>query len=52
MSLRPQQYLHLPLPDLIRDRDIAFSNLAAKSPKEVEGFEDIIGDCQPIRDAT
>ena len=39
------------VPDLIRDRDIAFSNLAAKSPKEVEGFEEIIGDCQSIREA-
>jgi DNA-binding NtrC family response regulator len=39
------------VPDLIRDRDIAFSNLAAKSPQEVQGFEKILGDCQAIRDA-
>jgi DNA-binding NtrC family response regulator len=39
------------VPDLIRDRDIALSNLAAKSPKEVEGFEEIIGDCKALREA-
>jgi DNA-binding NtrC family response regulator len=39
------------VPDLIRDRDIAFSNLAAKSPQEVQGFEEIIGNCQVIREA-
>jgi DNA-binding NtrC family response regulator len=39
------------VPDLIRDRDIALSNLAAKSPQEVRGFEEIVGDSQAIREA-
>jgi DNA-binding NtrC family response regulator len=39
------------VPDLIRDRDIALSNLAAKSPQEVRGFEEIVGDSQPIRES-
>jgi DNA-binding NtrC family response regulator len=39
------------VPDLIRDRDIAYSNLAAKSPQEVQGFEEIVGDSQAIREA-
>jgi len=37
------------VPDLIRDRDLALQALAASSPQEVQGFEDIIGDSQPIR---
>ena len=39
------------VPVLIRDRDIAFSNLAARSPQEVQGFEEIVGDCQATREA-
>ena len=39
------------VPDLIRDRDIALANLAARSPKEVQGFEAIVGDSQAIREA-
>ena len=39
------------VPDLIRDRDIALANLAARSPKDVQGFEAIVGDSQAIREA-
>jgi DNA-binding NtrC family response regulator len=39
------------VPDLIRDRDIALSNLAAKSPKDVAGFEGVVGDCPATREA-
>lgn len=37
------------VPDLIRDRDIAFQALAASSPKDIQGFEDILGESQAIR---
>jgi DNA-binding NtrC family response regulator len=37
------------VPDLVRDRDLAFQALAASSPQEVQGFEDIVGDSQAIR---
>lgn len=37
------------VPELLRDRDIAFQHLAVKSPSEVEGFEQIVGSSSPIR---
>ena len=37
------------VPQLLRDPDAHLQHLAAKSPKEVEGFEDIIGDSKSIR---
>lgn len=39
------------VPELIRDRDIAFQHLASKNPSEVGGFEQIVGDSIPIRHA-
>ena len=37
------------VPDLIRDRDIAFQHLAARNPAEVEGFEQVVGSSSAIR---
>ena len=37
------------LPQLLRDPDRHLQHLAAKSPSEVEGFHNIIGDCEAIR---
>ncbi len=37
------------VPDLIRDRDIAFQHLATKSPAELEGFQGIVGVSSAIR---
>ena len=37
------------VPELLRDRDIAFQHLASHNPSDVEGFEDIIGSSSPIR---
>ncbi|MDB5308644.1 MAG: zraR 8 [Gemmataceae bacterium] len=37
------------VPDLIRDRDLAFQALAASSPRDVQGFEDILGESPAIR---
>ena len=40
----PSDLFEVIVPDLLRDRDIAFQTLAAKSPQQVRGFEDIVGD--------
>lgn len=37
------------LPELYRDSDVRFQQLAAQSPLEVAGFEKIVGDSKPIR---
>ena len=37
------------VPQLLRDPDRHLQHLAAKSPGEVEGFHNIIGDCEAIR---
>ena len=37
------------VPELIRDRDIAFQHLASRNPSEVEGFEQVVGGSTPIR---
>ena len=37
------------VPDLIRDRDIAFQHLASKNPAEIAGFEQVVGSSTPIR---
>jgi DNA-binding NtrC family response regulator len=37
------------VPQLLRDPDRNFQHLAAKSPSEVEGFHDIVGESQAIR---
>lgn len=38
------------VPELIRDRDIAFQHLASsKPPSELEGFEQVVGNSKPIR---
>jgi transcriptional regulator with PAS, ATPase and Fis domain len=39
------------VPELIQARDVAFANLAANSPQQVEGFEEIVGNSQAIREA-
>lgn len=37
------------VPELLRDRDIAWQHLAAKNPADVEGFERIVGDSPALR---
>ena len=37
------------VPALLRDPDSSLQNLAARSPQEVKGFEDIVGDSKAIR---
>ena len=39
------------IPDLLREPDAHLQHLAAQSPSEIEGFEDIVGDSRAIRDA-
>jgi len=39
------------LPELIRNPDVHLQHLASESPADVEGFQDIVGDSQAIRDA-
>ena len=39
------------IPEILRDPDVHLQHLAAQSPSEVEGFEDIVGDSRAIRDA-
>lgn len=39
------------LPELLKDSDAILQHLASESPSEIEGFEDIIGETQAIRDA-
>jgi DNA-binding NtrC family response regulator len=39
------------LPEILKDPDAHLQHLASQSPAEVEGFEDIAGDCRAIRDA-
>lgn len=37
------------VPELLRDRDIAWQHLATRNPAEVAGFENIVGQSQAIR---
>lgn len=37
------------VPELLKGSDRIFQHLAAQSPQDIEGFEDIIGDSQAIR---
>jgi DNA-binding NtrC family response regulator len=37
------------VPELLRDPDLNLQHLAAKSPGQVDGFQDIVGDSQVIR---
>jgi DNA-binding NtrC family response regulator len=37
------------VPDLLKKPDTVLQHLASKSPREIEGFKDIIGDSQAIR---
>ncbi len=37
------------VPKLLQDSDLRFQHLAAKSPQEIEGFDEIIGDSKAIR---
>jgi transcriptional regulator with PAS, ATPase and Fis domain len=37
------------VPELLRQPDAHLQHLAAESPQQVRGFEDIVGDSQPIR---
>ncbi len=39
------------IPEVLRDSDVHLQHLAALSPAEIEGFEDIVGDSRAIRDA-
>lgn len=39
------------IPEILRDPDAHLQHLAAQSPSEIEGFEDIAGDSRAIRDA-
>ncbi len=39
------------LPEILRDPDNHIGHLAAESPSQVEGFQDIVGDSPAIRDA-
>lgn len=37
------------LPELLRDSDFSFQALASRSPADIEGFEDIIGNSQSLK---
>ena len=37
------------VPQLLRDADTAFQHLASKSPRDVEGFKDLVGESRSIR---
>jgi len=39
------------IPDVLRNPDANFQHLASESPAQIEGFEDIVGNSQAIRDA-
>ena len=39
------------IPEILRKPDAHLQHLAAESPSEIEGFEDLAGDSQAIRDA-
>ncbi len=39
------------IPEVLRDPDAHWQHLASESPSQVEGFQDIVGNSQAIRDA-